>query len=622
MLIYSGTKEQFDNDVYSGMIGTKIECAFKAKGLAHHNDSEFISWENSLKEMQRVLSCDDFPADIQVAVELQIPQTSKRVDFLIGGIDSYDQEHVIVVELKQWTEASKTDTDGIVRTYTGGSLKSVTHPSYQAYSYAKTIENFNATVQDELIGLHPCAYLHNYRPDKFEEITAPIYHEILDLAPLYIKSEGEKLRNFISKYIKRGPRGDLLYKIDNGKLRPSKALQDTIVSMLNGNEEFIMIDEQKVVYEAVKELVKKAQSNQQKYTIIVEGGPGTGKSVVAIQLLVNLIATENLIVSYVTKNSAPREVYFEKLKKGKAKHSYVQALFKGSGCFVDCPTDFYHCLIVDESHRLNAKSGMFQNKGENQIKEIINSSRVSVFFIDEAQVVTSKDIGSIAEITYWAEKLGSVVYKGEQYQLSSQFRCNGSDGYIAFIDDILGMGEPNQHHGNFDIDYDIRVFDNPNEMREALREKNKINNKSRMLAGYCYEWVSKKNSYLSDIMLPGDFKATWNYNNTKTWAIDKDSFEQVGCIHTSQGLEFDYVGVIIGLDLRYEDQHVITDCSKRARTDQSLKGLKKRNDYAEVVDRIIRNTYKTLLTRGQKGCYIYCEDEALRAYLKLRLKRN
>lgn len=289
---------------------------------------------------------------------------------------------------------------------------------------------------------------------------------------------------------------------------------------------------------------------------------------------------------------------------------------------MDCPTDFYHCLIVDESHRLNAKSGMFQNKGENQIKEIINSSRVSVFFIDEAQVVTSKDIGSIAEITYWADKLGSVVYKGEQYQLSSQFRCNGSDGYIAFIDDILGMGEPNQHHGNFDIDYDIRVFDNPNEMREALREKNKINNKSRMLAGYCYEWVSKKNSYLSDIMLPGDFKATWNYNNTKTWAIDKDSFEQVGCIHTSQGLEFDYVGVIIGLDLRYEDQHVITDCSKRARTDQSLKGLKKRNDYAEVVDRIIRNTYKTLLTRGQKGCYIYCEDEALRAYLKLRLKRN
>lgn len=449
---------------------------------------------------------------------------------------------------------------------------------------------------------------------------APIYQEIINLAPLYIKSEEAKLRKFIKKYVTSSSSGNLLYKIDNGKIRPSKALQDTIVSMISGNQEFIMIDEQKVVYEAIKNLVERSRSTGQKYTIIVEGGPGTGKSVVAIQLLVDLIANRDLVVNYVTKNAAPRNVYFEKLKQGKALNNYVKNLFKSSGIYYDCPTDTFDCLIVDEAHRLNAKSGMFKNKGENQIKEIINAAKVSVFFIDENQVVTASDIGSVTEIKKWASALGSKIYSGEQYRLSSQFRCNGSDGYIAFLDDLLGIRNTANYNG-FDHDYELKVFDDPDEMREALRIKNLPNNKSRMIAGYCYEWRSKNSNDLAvyDIEIANGFKARWNFNSTSTWAIDKDSFDQVGCIHTSQGLEFDYVGIIIGNDMRYENDRVITDPTKRAKTDQSLRGLKQRPDYKEVADKIIRNTYKTLLTRGQKGCYIYCEDTQLQEYLKLRI---
>ena len=620
MLIYSGTKGQFSRDVISNMIAPKIEREFRMRGLSHDNHAEYTSWENSLREMHSILNVPEFPDDIQVAVEYQIPQTSKRVDFLIAGSDSAGSDHVVVIELKQWEEASKTTTDGIVTAYTGGMVRAVAHPSYQAYSYAKTIENFNATVQDEHIGLHPCAYLHNYKQSKREELVAPIYQEIINLAPLYIKSEEFKLRKFIKKYVTSSSSGNLLYKIDNGKIRPSKALQDTIVSMISGNQEFIMIDEQKVVYEAIKNLVERSRSTGQKYTIIVEGGPGTGKSVVAIQLLVDLIANRDLVVNYVTKNAAPRNVYFEKLKQGKALNNYVKNLFKSSGIYYDCPTDTFDCLIVDEAHRLNAKSGMFKNKGENQIKEIINAAKVSVFFIDENQVVTASDIGSVAEIKKWASVLGSKVYSGEQYRLSSQFRCNGSDGYIAFLDDLLGIRNTANYNG-FDHDYELKVFDDPDEMREALRIKNLTNNKSRMIAGYCYEWRSKNSNDLAvyDIEIANGFKARWNFNSTNTWAIDKDSFDQVGCIHTSQGLEFDYVGIIIGNDMRYENDRVITDPTKRAKTDQSLRGLKQRPDYKEVADKIIRNTYKTLLTRGQKGCYIYCEDTQLQEYLKLRI---
>ena len=274
----------------------------------------------------------------------------------------------------------------------------------------------------------------------------------------------------------------------------------------------------------------------------------------------------------------------------------------------------FDCLIADEAHRLNAKSGMFQNLGENQIKEIIHASKVSVFLIDENQKVTTSDIGSIDLIKYYAEKEGSTVFCGEDYNLVSQFRCNGSDGYLAFLDNLLGIKET--ANKTFDFDYDIKLFSDPNKMKETLRVKNSINNKARLLAGYCYNWITKNNtsSDVYDIELENGFKAKWNFSNTNTWAIDDDTFDQVGCIHTSQGLEFDYVGVIIGKDLRYENGKVITDFTKRAKTDTSLKGIKSTKNY-ELADQIIRNTYRTLLSRGQKGCYIYSEDNSLLNYI-------
>lgn len=188
---------------------------------------------------------------------------------------------------------------------------------------------------------------------------------------------------------------------------------------------------------------------------------------------------------------------------------------------------------------------------------------------------------------------------------------------LAFLDNLLGIRETANY--TFDRDYDIKLFDNPNKMREALREKNKLNNKARMVAGYCYNWISKNDRTQYDINLEDGFKAQWNFNNTTTWAIDEESFEQVGCIHTSQGLEFEYVGVIIGNDLVYKNNKVTPDYTKRAKTDTSLKGIKTTKNYA-IADKIIRNTYKTLLSRGQKGCYIYCEDKELLKHMADMLK--
>lgn len=614
MIVYSGTKKDFCYDVFKGHIADKIQKALIKNKVFHNNINEYRSWENSLRAMLIVLQTPEIPDDVNVAIEYQIPATSKRVDFLISGLDEYDNKNVVIIELKQWEKAERTDKKDLVITYVGNSNRLVPHPSYQAYSYAKLIENFNSYIEDGQVKIVPCSYLHNY-PDKYKyELDNPQYEDIINLSPLFFKTDAEKLQDFIKRYIKKTDNGKTLYEIEYGKIRPSKALQDAIANMLAGNKEFEMIDEQKVAFETIRYLVEKSFDSDEKHTIIVEGGPGTGKSVIAINLLAYF---KDKVVSYVTKNSAPKNVYAAKLIQNNFSNKYVQCLFKGSGSFVDAKKNEFDLLLVDEAHRLNEKSGIFSNLGENQIKEIINASKISVFFIDEDQIVTTKDFGRISEIKRQAKKLGSILHYGEDLKLSSQFRCNGSEGYLAFLDDLLEIRETANKTG-FDIDYDIRVYDSPTKMREDLRVKNQINNKARMLAGYTYEWISKNDKLKYDIVLKDNFFAQWNYANTKTYAIDPDSFDQVGCIHTSQGLEFDYVGVIIGLDMYYKDGKVCTDYSKRAKSDASIKGVKKNKDYA-LADRIIRNTYKTLLTRGQKGCYIYCEDKELANYIKRRL---
>ena len=621
MLIYNGLKSDFMSDTENDVLETKLYDAIKNKMNRSTGLSELNSWRNSLKEMYITLNDSNIPSDAGVAIEYNIPQTSKRVDFLISGYGKDNKGNVIIVELKQWEKLQAIEgQEAIVETFTGGANRRVVHPSYQAWSYAALIKDYNEYVQDADIELHPCAYLHNYPRVENDPLDAKQYKEVLADAPAFTYGQRDALRNFIKKSIITGDNEDTLVKIEHGKIRPSKQLQDSISGMLKGNKEFIMLDEQKVVYENILSLSTKCQKDGKKRTIIVEGGPGTGKTVVAINLLAEL-TKRNQFVQYVSKNAAPRTVYGYKLK-GTMKKSSVDNLFKGSGCYTEAPMNSVGTILADEAHRLNEKSGMFQNMGENQIKEIIHASRCSVFFIDESQRVTTSDIGSIAEIEKWAERENSEVIKME---LVSQFRCNGSDGYLAWIDDVLQIRDT----ANYDlegIDYDIRICDSPKEMEHIVIEKNRIRNRARILAGYCWNWPKDTRNDVNyhDIKI-GDYGISWNLDGGDAFAINPNSVHEAGCIHTSQGLEFDYVGVIIGDDMRYENGEIVTDYSKRAKTDQSMKGIKglAKDDpekASQLADEIIKNTYRTLMTRGMKGCYVYCTDSELAAYLKERLK--
>lgn len=620
MIVYSGIKSDFLTAVENDSIAAEIEENIYNKMHRRTVQNEFRSWENSMQYMYKVLNDDTIPGDSGIAIEYNIPQTSKRVDFIISGYGEKKDPNVIIIELKQWDKVDVVDgQDALVETYTGGANRKVVHPSYQAWSYAAMIYDYNENVQLGNIVLHPCAYMHNYRKSNPDKLEINQYKEYVDDAPIFARGEVAKLRDFIKKSVKYGDKKQLLYEIDNGKIRPSKSLQDSIKSMIEGNREFIMLDDQKVVYEEILKTAMKCMTDQKKRTVIVKGGPGTGKTVVAINLLAKL-TNEGLFAQYTSKNSAPRSVYAKKLTGHKK--SSINNMFKGSGSYVDTESNMIDVLICDEAHRLNDKSGLFHNLGENQIKEIINAGLCSVFFIDESQRVTLNDIGSVGEIKKWALKLGSDF---SVMELTSQFRCNGSDGYLAWLDDVLEIRET-ANPDMKDIDYDIRILDSPEEVRDLIFERNKAHNQSRILAGYCWEWIKegKSRSDVHDIKI-GDFEMSWNLDNTTTFAIDENSVNEIGCIHTSQGLEFDYAGVIIGDDMRYENGHIVTDYTKRASTDQSLKGIKtlykSTPGFAlKEADEIIKNTYRTLMTRGMKGCYVYCTDEGLREYLRRRLQ--
>lgn len=622
MIVYDGIKSEFLNSVMNGTIAEEVRQRIFEKMGRTTPKSEFDSWKNSLSRMYMVLADTSIPDHAGIAIEYNVPQTSKRVDFIVSGYDADNQSNAVIIELKQWDELKKVDgKDALVETYTGGGLREVVHPCYQVWSYAMLIRDYNKTVQDQNIVLSPCAYLHNYALKENDPILDEQYKEYIEEAPVFCERDALKLREFIHRFIQKGDDKKILYEIDHGKIRPSKSLQNAISNMLKGNREFTMIDDQKVVYENILQLACKSKADMKKRTIIVEGGPGTGKSVVAINLLAEL-TKRGQFAQYASKNSAPRQVYSQKLK-GNFKKSRVDIMFRSTGSYTEIENNYVDTILVDEAHRMNEKSGMFQNIGENQIKEVIHSSKCSVFFIDESQRVTMSDIGSVDEIKKWAKAESSEI---TQLKLLSQFRCNGSDGYLAWVDNTLEI-QPTANYNLEDIDYDIRVLDSPLEVRELIIEKNKINHRSRMLAGYCWDWIrdGKNNSKVHDIKI-GDFEMSWNLGNS-IFALDETSIDEIGCIHTSQGLEFDYVGLIIGDDMRYENHHIVTDFSKRAKTDQSMKGIKKldKQDHCkaeEKADEIIKNTYRTLMTRGMKGCYIYCTDQNLRNYLKQKIQRQ
>ncbi|ARP83220.1 ATP-binding protein [Bordetella genomosp. 8] len=618
MIVYQADKKGFLLDYDDRDIEDLIHAKYQAATSRKVAKAEIRSWRESLGYIARVLRDSAIADDVGVAVEFILPQTAKRIDVILAGHADDGSRRLVVVELKQWSSVDATDRDAMVLLRGNGHPDQVrVHPSYQAWSYTAFLEGFNEAVYDGGLQLRPCAYLHNYAADGV--IDAVHYQPYIERAPLFLKGDEDRkrLREFIKQHIRHGRGRQVLFDLENGRLRPSKALADVVDKLLKGNNEFALIDDQKEVFEAAKAACRQANASGKPRVVIVEGGPGTGKSIVAVNLLAAL--REGLTVKYVSKNAAPRAVYSDRLIQTR-ENAHLVNLFGGSGSFTEADPDAFDVLVVDEAHRLTEKSGFYGNLGVHQVKELIDAAKCSIFFIDEDQRVTFKDVGSKAVIREFAQTRGAQV---EEYSLTSQFRCAGSDGYLAWVDDVLQI-RSTAHQTLDGIPFDFQVFDDPATLHAAIEAKNG-NNRARVVAGYCWPWNSKKHPRVNDVVI-GDYERQWNLDQDGSlWIVAPNSVQQVGCIHTCQGLEVDYVGVIIGPDLVMGSDGVALTSVPKARDkhDKTMKGFVKMSkerpaEAALLADRIIKNTYRTLMTRGMKGCYVYAVDPKLREYLKAR----
>lgn len=617
MIIYSSNALQFRKSVDRNQITVEIEQAFINRMGMKPSPGEKRAWNNSMRFMESIIRNANIADDCGVMIEYNIPATSKRIDFIVAGQDTEGRDNFVIVELKQWDAAQATDREDVVVAYINGRQREIPHPSYQAWSYRQFLDDMNEAIHSSDLKSYACAYLHNYRVPEPDPLKNERYQNIIREAPLFMADDTAKLQAFLHQHIGKGNGINLLYLIENGKIRPSKKLIDHIDGLFKGNTEFILLDEQKVAYETIISLAK---DTSQKKTVIINGGPGTGKSVISMNALGGLLK-QKLNVKFVAPNASFRTVMVETLAKQQPRNkARVRGLFAGSGQFVDTPENFFDVLVVDEAHRLKGK-GAYQYRGINQIEDIIKASKVNVFFIDEFQRIRPDDIGTVPEIKRIAELHGSEIH---EYTLSAQFRCSGAEGFINWVDNVLQI-RPTANFSGWDREaFEFKMFDTPNGVYEEIKAKAASGYKARMLAGFAWDWTKdtdgNRNGEVADVTIPEhDFEMPWNGRSiSSTWAIHEAGIEQIGCVHTSQGLEFEYVGVIIGNDLKYDPttMRLYADYNEYKDT-MGKRGLK---NNPEQLTSLIKNIYKVLISRGIRGCYLYCRNQELREYLQKRLE--
>lgn len=625
MRLYSGTSLQFIQDNIQNQIAEKLRRSFYDYYGFNPGDGEICSWKNSLRAFSQTIQYSNL-TDHGIILEYQLPQTSKRLDCLISGKDVYNKDNAIIVELKQWEKCEPSDAPNEVTTWLNGSLRDILHPSVQVGQYRLYLEDTHTAFYegDNPIRLHSCAYLHNYHYEPNDAIFDSKFDIVLNQNPIFTADDVDRLKDFLKGRLVNGNGIEVLKKIEQSKYRASKKLMDHVGNVIKGNSSYLLLDEQKIVYDRVLTEATIGFNDKQKSVVIVKGGPGTGKSVIAINLMADL-----LLKGYNAHYSTGSRAFTETLREVIGRRGSVQ--FKYFNSYMRCDSNEVDVIICDEAHRIRKSSNnrftpAAKKSDLPQIDEIIKAAKVSVFFIDDRQIVRPDEIGSVEYITKSA--LNNKCKVIEFDELETQFRCNGSDGFINWVNNTLGIKRTaNVIWNENEETFDFKIFDSPWELEKAIKEKVDVGFKARMTAGFCWEWSDADSSgNLPNDVAIGDFKRPWNAKpeakrlaanipKATLWAHDPNGFGQIGCIYTAQGFEFDYIGVIFGEDLVYDldNQRWIGDKTKSA--DGSVKRSKE--NFADLV----KNTYRVLLSRGIKGCYVYFVDKNTEIYFKSRIEK-
>jgi hypothetical protein len=624
MRLYSGTSTQFIEDTIQNQIAEKLRLAFVEYYPYRPSPGLISSWRNSLRALCQVFQHANL-IDHGVILEYQLPLSSLRLDCLISGRDKAHRDSAVIIELKQWEKCEEALGDNEVVTWVSGANREMLHPSIQAGRYKMYLQDVQTAFGDEEnpINLHACAYMHNYNYYAKSAIFSDKFKHALEKDPVFTADDVEKLTNYLSQRLEGGEGREVLRRIEQSKYKPSRKLMEHVADVIRNKSEYVLLDEQLVVFDKVLSCAKSGFHDKQKTALIVKGGPGTGKSVIALNLMADL-----LLKGYNAHYATGSRAFTQTLRTVIGPRGSVQ--FKYFNSYSSAQPNEIDVLICDESHRIRSTSqGRYtpksQRKGVAQIDEIIDAAKVLVFFIDDYQIVRPKEIGSVQYIREHALKKNCKIL---EYELEVQFRCSGSDAFISWVNNTLEISKTTNVLWPENEEFDFRIFSTPEEVENEIRKNVSQGFSGRMTAGFCWPWSQpNRDGSLKEDVVVGDYRRAWNAKSearraapgipgASLWAYDPNGINQIGCIYTAQGFEFDYIGVIFGLDLVYDP--VLQDW--QGFPEQSFDQTVKRSgeDFLELV----KHTYRVLLTRGMKGCYVYFMNKDTEQFFKSRIEKR
>jgi hypothetical protein len=622
MQLYAGPTPHFVRDSFQNAIADKLALAFEQYHRYRPPQSEVQSWRNSLRAMSQALQDGDLERT-NVVLEYQLPLTSRRLDCMVLGRSPERGPAAIVVELKQWEDAVVSDVEDCVLTWLGGRERETLHPSAQVAQYGQYLRDVHTAFQgSDAIDLDTCAYLHNAQRRKGAALLDPRYRSAIDRAPLYFGSDVDDLVDFLVDRVRDGDEGALLSRVTEGRFRPSRSLMNHVADMIEGSPVYTLLDEQLVVTNSVLRRVQRAYHEGGKAVVLVKGGPGTGKSVIAAHLVARLNR-----LGYATQHATGSKAFTENLRKAVGRRA--REAFKYFNNYVHVDEDGLDVLVCDEAHRIRSTSNhRFTRKDRRstrtQIEELVRASRVSVFLLDDLQVVRPLEVGSSDLIRKEAARTGAELV---EYDLEAQFRCQGSEAYVNWIDNTLDIRRTPEVIWDHSQPMDFQIMRSVEELESRILEKHDQGFSARLVAGYCWPWSKERapGGQLHDDVVIGSWKRPWNARPDMTrlapgipkanhWATDPAGIDQVGCVYTAQGFEFEYVGVIFGTDLRYDP----TTAQWIGDPSRSHDSVVKRSKKAFL--QLVKQTYRVLLTRGMKGCYVYFLDRDTEAFVRSRME--
>lgn len=569
MDLWQGSFLQFIRGAESGALSGDMSGQFLKIHRYLPGMSEVRSWENSLRALAsavRPIDRGDVGVTIQanaavpvsgkvsdraagagVALEYHLPLSGKRVDVILTGHDKGGQARAVILELKQWSSAAHEDefaTNVIV-----GDREHV-HPAQQALDYAEFLSDYHSGFTHGPLAAVPLAYCHEMKPVDARALRDRRYDDLLIKSPLFVRGEETQLSEFVSTHVGGGDGLKLLINLAGAQFRPGRRVLDNLKAVLDSRDEWHLVDEQRLAFNAILDEVRRQQPRAGSSTILVRGAPGTGKTVVAVQLL-----AAALELGWKAAHSTGGKAFTTALR---SKFRGADKLFIWNMETRNAAPQALDLLLVDEAHRVRETSDTrFTPKLERgrrtQVQELTAASRVTVFLLDENQFVRPDEVGSTDLIREDARHRGARI---KEFDLAAQFRCGGCAEYVQWVDHLLGYTDevPSTWHDR----YSIELAQSTSDLDRLMAESSAAGLSARLLAGFCWKWSDPRpdGGLVPDVVI-GDWRRPWNRKAAEKsykpadhpytrWAETPEGEGQVGCIYSAQGFEFARAGVIWG----------------------------------------------------------------------------